>query len=280
MNYRRILTIQDISCVGQCSMTVALPILSACGQETCILPSAVLSTHTGGFSFPAITGLTEFLPEAKTHWQKESIAFDAIYTGYLGSTELIRRTEEIIRSMIIPGGKIIVDPAMADHGKLYSGFDQAYVDSMRGLCAKADVILPNITEAAMLTGMEYREGYEEAYILSLVEKLHAMGAKYVVLTGVGSSEQNTGVLISGGGEIHRYCHPRLERSYHGTGDIYASAFVGCWMGGKTMVEAAAIAADFACKCIEMTMDDESHWYGTKFETALPYLIQRLYGAQD
>ena len=258
-------------------MTVALPILSACGQETCILPSAGLSTHTGGFSFPAITGLTEFLPEAKTHWQKESIAFDAIYTGYLGSTELIRRTEEIIRSMIIPGGKIIVDPAMADHGKLYSGFDQAYVDSMRGLCAKADVILPNITEAAMLTGMEYREGYEEAYILSLVEKLHAMGAKYVVLTGVGSSAQDTGVLISGGGEIHRYCHPRLERSYHGTGDIYASAFVGCWMGGKTMVEAAAIAADFACKCIEMTMDDESHWYGTKFETALPYLIQRLYG---
>lgn len=276
MYYSRILTIQDISCVGQCSMTVALPILSACGQETCILPSAVLSTHTGGFSFPAITGLTDFLPAAMDHWKKENIAFDAIYTGYLGSTQLIERTEEILAAMVVPGGKIIVDPAMADHGKLYAGFDQAYVEAMARLCTKADVILPNVTEAAMLTGTEYREAFDEGYILTLAEKLHALGAKYVVLTGVGSGPEDTGVLVSGGGEVHRYSHTRLSRSFHGTGDIYASAFVGCWMGGKSMAEAAAIAADFACKCIEKTMDDESHWYGTKFETALPWLIRRLY----
>lgn len=277
MHYSRILTIQDISCVGQCSMTVALPILSACGQETCILPSAVLSTHTGGFSFPAITGLTDFLPEAMQHWQAEQITFDAIYTGYLGSTELIRRTEEILTATVAPGGKIIVDPAMADHGKLYTGFDQAYVEAMAHLCAKADVILPNATEAAMLTGTPYREDFDEGYIRTLTEKLHALGAKYVVLTGVGSCAEDTGVLVSGGGNVYRYSHPRLPRSYHGTGDIYASVFTGCWMGGKTMEDAAAIAADFACKCIEKTIDDESHWYGTKFETALPYLIHRLYG---
>ncbi len=277
MKYNRILTIQDISCVGQCSMTVALPILSACAQETCILPSAVLSTHTGGFSFPAIQGLADFLPATMAHWKKENISFDAIYTGYLGSVELIRRTEEILSAMVAPGGKIIVDPAMADNGKLYTGFDQAYAAAMGELCARADVVVPNVTEASILTGMEYREDYDEEYILALVEKLHTMGARHVILTGVGYEPGETGVLISGEGQQFHYRHPRLPKSFHGTGDIYASAFVGSWMGGKTMVEAASIAADYACKCIECTMDDPSHWYGTKFETALPWLVRRLFG---
>ncbi len=277
MNYTRILTIQDISCVGQCSMTVALPILSACGQETCILPSAVLSTHTGGFSFPAIQDLTDLFPRAMAHWQQEGIAFDAVYTGYLGSVELIERTEQIISAMVLSGGKVVVDPAMADNGKLYTGFDHAYAKAMGQLFAKADVVLPNVTEAAILTGMEYRETYDEAYILELVDRLHKLGAKNVVLTGVGYEPGQTGVLISENGVRFHYRHPRLVKSFHGTGDIYASAFMGCWMGGKSMVEAASIAADYACKCIEQTMDDDAHWYGTKFETALPWLLHRLYG---
>ncbi len=276
MNYRRILTIQDISCVGQCSMTVALPILSACAQETCILPSAVLSTHTGGFSFPAIRSLADFLPDTMAHWEKENISFDAIYTGYLGSIELIRCTEDIVAAMVTPGGKIIVDPAMADNGKLYPGFDLAYAAAMSQLCGRADVVLPNVTEAALITGMEYRETYDEAYIHTLVKKLHALGAKHVVLTGVGYEPGQTGVVVSGGETYFHYRHPRLSKSFHGTGDIYASAFVGSWMGGKSMEDAAAIAADFACKCIENTMDDPSHWYGTKFETALPWLIRHLF----
>ena len=277
MEYKLILTIQDISCVGQCSMTVALPVLSACGQETCILPSAVLSTHTGGFTTPAVKDLTEMLPHIQSHWQKEHIAFDAIYTGYLGSTGQIAYVEDIISTMTAPGGKIIVDPAMADHGKLYKGFDQSYMDAMAGLCRKAHVVLPNLTEACMLTGCEYREVYDEAYITHVVGKLHDLGIPCVVLTGVGYRSGETGVLISSREGIHTYHHPKVARGYHGTGDLFAAAFVGGWMGGKPMNEAAQIAADFVCQCIRNTACDESHWYGVKFETALPYLIQRLYG---
>ena len=275
MNYRRILTIQDISCLGQCSMTVALPILSACGQETCILPSAVLSTHTGGFSMPNIRDLTDDLPAVQAHWQKERIAFDAIYTGYLGSARQADYVKDIFETMTVPGGKIIVDPAMADHGKLYKGFDDAYVDAMRGVCRKADVIMPNMTEACLLTGCEYRETYDEPYVALVLEKLHALGIPCVILTGVSYREGETGVLISTAGDRYYYRHRKLSKSYHGTGDIYASAFVGAWIGGKTMEDAAAIASDFVCRCIENTVGDENHWYGVKFETALPYLIGRL-----
>lgn len=275
MEYKRVLTIQDISCVGQCSLTVALPILSACGQETCILPSAVLSTHTMGYSFPTVRDLTNDFPGIQAHWQKEHIAFDAIYTGYLGSTEQVAYVADILRTMTVPGGKTIVDPAMADNGKLYPAFDQAYVDAMRGLCSAAEVVVPNLTEACFLTGCTYQETYNEAYIMDVVAKLHALGTSCVVLTGVGYIPGETGVLISTADGIHYYRHMKLSRSYHGTGDVYASAFVGAWMSGKSMTDAAEIAADYVCKCIENTVSDASHWYGVKFETALPYLIDRL-----
>lgn len=275
MNYKRILTIQDISCVGQCSLTVALPILSACGQETCILPSAVLSTHTMGYSFPYIRDLTPDIPDLQKHWQKENILFDTIYTGYLGSTQQVAMVENILETMVAQGGKTVVDPAMADHGKLYPAFDMAYVEAMKGLVSKADVVVPNLTEACFLTGCTYQERYDNAYIMDVVAKLHALGTKWVVLTGIAFEEGMTGVLISGEDTVDHYVHPKIPKNFHGTGDVYASAFVGSWVSGKTMNDAARIAADYTCKCIENTIDDESHWYGVKFETALPYLIQRL-----
>ena len=274
MAYKRILTIQDISCVGQCSMTVALPILSACGHETCILPSKLLSTHTGGFGKPAVRDLTDSMTDIQAHWQSAGITFDAIYTGYLGSVEAIQAARQIMDTMLAPGGKRIVDPAMADHGRLYSGFDDSYAMAMKDLCLSSDVMLPNITEAAMLTGLPYRDCCDEGYVQEL---LAALGGRDVILTGVGYHPEETGAAVRCGGEVHHYGHKRFARSYHGTGDIFAACFTGAWMRGKSMEVSVQIAADVTCRCIENTYHDPAHWYGVKFETGLPYLIECLAG---
>ena len=275
MSYHKILTIQDISCVGQCSLTVALPILSAAGQETCILPSAVLSTHTAGFTGFTVRDLTEDIPAIADHWEKERICFDAVYTGYLGSTEQIAHVRDIIRRLSAPGALAIVDPAMADNGRLYPAFDMAYVEAMKELAFSADIILPNITEACFLTGMEYRERYDEAYITELTDRLTAAGAKTVVLTGVGYREDRTGVLVQDRNERRYYEHRRIRKGSHGTGDVYASAFVGALLNGKNSYEAAVIAADYTVLCIEATQGDPEHWYGVKFEAELPAYMKML-----
>ena len=272
MAYRRILTIQDISCVGQCSMTVALPILSACGHETCILPAAVLSTHTGGFGKPAVTNLTDSMDAIWRHWQREGILFDAIYTGYLGSIAAINAASQIMDTLLAPDGKIIVDPAMADHGKLYSGFDSAYAVEMKNLCLRADVMLPNITEAAMMTGMTYMDSVDEVYVRELLNRL---GGKDVVLTGVVFAPDDTGAAIRSNGEVSFYTHQRVGASYSGTGDIFASAFTGAYLQDKSITDAVQIASNYTLQCIRNTFDQPAHWYGVKFETALPYLIDQL-----
>ena len=275
MAYPKILTIQDISCVGQCSLTVALPIISACGVETCILPSAVLSTHTAGFSGFTFRDLTDDMPDISRHWQKENIKFDGIYTGYLGSTKQIGYVIDIIKNHNKDGAKAIIDPAMADNGKLYPLFNQEYVEAMKGLCACADYVVPNITEAAFLTDMEYKTEYNRAYIDEMVEKLVALGAKNVILTGVSYRAGYTGIVVFENGEYNYYEHEFLPNSCHGTGDIYASAFTGALVRGKSAFEAAKIAADYTVECIKQTAAEENHWYGAKFEPALKTLIEML-----
>lgn len=272
MAYKRILTIQDISCVGQCSLTVALPILSACGHETCILPSAVLSTHTAGFKGFTFRDLTDDMTGISDHWEKEGIKFDAIYTGYLGSARQIDIVKMMARRHLAEDGLLIVDPAMADNGKLYPGFDSAFVEEMKKLTFAGDVILPNITEACLVTGTEYKETYDEAYIKGLIEKCAESGAKTVVLTGVGYDPEHTGVVVYENGEMQYYRHKRLTKSCHGTGDVYSSAFVGAYMQGKSIYDAARLAADYTVHCMENTLSDPDHWYGVKFETALSDLI--------
>lgn len=275
MNYPKLLTIQDISCVGQCSLTVALPILSACGAETCILPSAVLSTHTAGFSGFTVRDLTADMPGIAAHWRKEGILFDAIYTGYLGSTEQIGYVQDIFNTLRKEGAKTFVDPAMADNGVLYGAFDMTYANAMKPLCFGADVILPNLTEACLLTDMPYRETYDEAYISEILDKLRASGAKTVILTGIGYKEGRTGVVVAENDNVQYYEHKKIAKGCHGTGDVYASAFVGAYLQGFPAYEAAKLAADYTVLCIEKTQGDESHWYGVKFETAIPELIDSL-----
>lgn len=275
MDYKRILTIQDISCVGQCSLTVALPILSACGLETAILPSAVLSTHSVGFRDFTFRDLTEDIPAIQHHWQQEGIRFQAVYTGYLGSARQIEMVKDICQNLLVPGGKKIVDPAMADRGELYPVFDMDFVQEMKKLVGEGDIVLPNITEASLLTDTEYREEYDEEYICSLVDGIHRLGAGTVVLTGVSYDAQSTGVLVSEQGKQTYYRHELLDRGCHGTGDVYASSFVGAYMHGKTVPEAARIAADYTLACIKNTLDDPDHWYGVKFEPVLGELIDAL-----
>lgn len=275
MDYKKILTIQDISCVGQCSLTVALPILSACGLETCILPSAVLSTHTAGFSGFTFRDLTDDIPAIEDHWIKEGIRFSAIYTGYLGSTRQIDMVAHIMSSTGTDNCVKVVDPAMADNGKLYPAFDHAFVQAMKGLCAKADYVVPNITEACFLTGTLYKEEYDRAYIDGLLDGLTSIGCKNVILTGVSYRPGKTGIVVFENGVYTYYEHEKLPNSCHGTGDIYASAFVGALMRGKSAYDAAAIAAQYTMACIRETAKLDNHWYGAAFEPVLGKLIDLL-----
>lgn len=273
--YKRLLTIQDISCVGQCSLTVALPVISACGVETCVLPSAVLSTHTAGFSGYTFTDLTEDMPAISKHWEKENIKFDAIYTGYLGSAKQIEYVKDIFKANGKENSIKIVDPAMADNGKLYPGFDMAFVEEMKGLCKTADYVVPNLTEACFLTGVEYKTTYDKEYIDEIVEKLKNLGCKNIIFTGVSYNQGKTGVAVIEGDSYLYYEHDLLPNSCHGTGDIYASAFAGALTRGISAYESAKIAADFCVECIKETAKEENHWYGAKFETVLGKLIKML-----
>ena len=272
MNYKKILTIQDISCVGQCSLTVALPIISACGIETCVPPSAVLSTHTAGFKGFTFRDLAGDMPAINQHWVKEGIKFDGIYTGYLGSAEQVDYVKNIAKTTLKDGAPVIVDPAFADGGKLYPIFDQAYVDKMKELVPISDYIIPNLSEACFLTDTEYKTEYDEEYIKSVCHKLLDMGAKTVVLTGASFEEGTTGICVISKESYYYYKHEFLPNSCHGTGDIYASSFVGALINGKSAEESAKIAGDYTVLCIKATAGDKEHWYGAKFEPCLGDLI--------
>ena len=263
MAYPRVLTIQDISCVGQCSMAVALPILSACGLETCLLPTALLSTHTGGFGKPAVVHFDERLTEIWHHWKECGITFDGILVGYLGSVQAVETAGQILEELLAPGGVAIVDPVMGDHGKLYSGFDETYVQAVKKLCAQADVLLPNETEVRLLTGRDDEEDPKRL--------LSALGCPCVVLTGVEEGPDAIGVHIWQEGQLSCHTHPRIPQNFHGTGDIFAAVLTGALLQGRTLTQAAAAAADFTYRCIADTAANPAHWYGVKFEPLLPLL---------
>ncbi len=275
MSYKRVLTIQDISCVGQCSMTVALPILSACGHETAVLPSAILSTHTAGFTGYTVRDLAADMPAIGKHWQQSQIAFDALYTGYLGSAQQVDYVLDIMKNCLKEGGNAFIDPAMADNGKLYPGFDDHYVLAIKRLCQKADYILPNITEACLLTGIAYQETYNRDYIDALLAALKEQVCENIILTGVSYAKDKTGIEVVENGQRNYYEHIRLPNSCHGTGDIYSSAFVGAMLRGKSAYTSAKIAGDYTVSCIAVTADCPEHWYGAKFEPVLGQLIRAL-----
>lgn len=271
---KRVLTIQDISCLGKCSLTIALPVISALGSETVILPTAVLSTHTMFKNFTC-KDLSDQIEPIAAHWKSEGVAFDAIYTGYLGTVEQIDQIKELFHSFRGENTMIIVDPVMADNGKLYPAFDMDYVRKNAELCKEADIIVPNITEAALMTGMEYREEYDEAYIREMLERLNELGAGIAVLTGVSLEKGRTGVMgyERRTGEYYVYQNQRIDASYHGTGDLFSSTCVGEIMRGKDWRDAMRIAADYTAHTIEVTLrSPDKPWYGVDFEATIPELI--------
>ena len=274
---KRIVTIQDISCVGKCSLTVALPIISAMGIETAIIPTAVLSTHTMFQNF-TVKDLSDQIEPIAAHWKNENFKFDAVYTGYLGSFEQIDLMKEFFDQFKSESNILFVDPAMADNGKLYPAFDEAFAKHMATLCAKADIIVPNITEAAFMTGMEYRSEYDEEYVKEMLRRLSDLGAKISILTGVSFEEGKTGVMgyDKEKDEYHYYAHNKLAQSFHGTGDIFSSTCVGAMMNGLDWKDAVAVAADYTAECIRVTLEDpEKPWYGVNFEQAIPYLLKKI-----
>ena len=272
---KRVLTIQDISCLGKCSLTIALPVISALGAETVILPTAVLSTHTMFKGFTC-KDLSDQIGPITSHWKSEGVAFDAIYTGYLGTAEQIDQVKGLIRDFRRPGTCVIIDPVMADNGRLYPAFDMAYVRKNAELCAVADIIVPNLTEAALMTGMEYRERYDESYIRQLLTRLSELGAGISVLTGVSLEEGKTGFMgyDRASGTYHAYQNRRIDAAYHGTGDLFSSTCVGEIMKGLDWRDAMRIAADYTAHTIEVTLNDPKQpWYGVDFEATLPDLMR-------
>ena len=272
---KRILSVQDISCVGQCSLTVALPIISACGVETAILPSGLLSTHTAGFKNFTVMSTTGEFPKIIEHWKSEGITFDGVYTGYILGDQ-IDYVKDICA--LFNKGLKIIDPVMADNGTFYYGFDREFARKMGSLCQGADVILPNLTEAAfLLDKIPVLSGYDKSFVEATVRELsNKFAVKTVVLTGVSFDDAKLGVACydQTNDTTEYYFTERVLQNFHGTGDIYSSAFVGALMNGFTPFSSAKIAADFTVEAMKLTLPDkDKHWYGVFFESALKDLVK-------
>ena len=272
---RRIAVIQDLSCIGRCSLAVAMSVIPVLGVETAVIPTAILSSHTAFSSFTFV----DFTKEAEDiidHWKRQEFTFDAIYIGYLGSVDLIRMTQRFIRTFRGENTFVILDPAFGDHGKLYTGFDMRYVDELKKLCAEADVILPNVTEACFLLGEDFSEGIPcSRMLMERAGELLTGRLKNVLITSCSFSENEISLACVGENPFV-YSHERLSLSMHGTGDLFASVFSGLVTRGWRIEAAARLAADFTSDCISYSMKkSDRRWYGVEYEGMLPELIRRI-----
>ncbi len=266
----RVLAINDISCVGKCSLSVSLPILSACGVTCDVLPTAILSTHTGGFSGYTFRDLTSDIPDILRHWKSLGICFDFIYSGYLGSEEQIALVSQIKKDFLVKGGKFIVDPVMGDSGELYAGFNESYVEKMRELCREADYILPNLTEACYLANVPYPE-----FSTDVLEKLKTLCRRPIV-TGI-KEKENILVAYNGKtGQMETYSSENVEGFFCGAGDVFASAFVGALAKGKSETQAIVLAADFTTAAIRRSAKEvPDKRYGLNFEAEIFTFLKNL-----
>ncbi|MGI6537053.1 MAG: pyridoxamine kinase [Caldicoprobacterales bacterium] len=276
---KRVAAVHDISCFGRCSLTVALPIISAAGIECAVVPTAVLSTHTGGIDGYTFHDLTDEIMPIVSHWNSLNLEFDAIYTGYLGSFKQLQIVENLFDLLSTEETLRIVDPVMADNGVLYKTFPSDFPRGMRKLCTKADVIIPNITEAVFMLDEPYQEGpYTEEYIESLLKKLSNIGARQIVLTGVYFDEKllGTATYDRKTNQVDYYFENRIEGYYHGTGDVFGSSLVAALLNGFDLPSAAEEAVRFTVGSIARTKAAGTDIrFGVDFENGLLELAGRL-----
>lgn len=280
MSAPRVAAIHDLSCFGRCSLTIVMPVLSAMGVQCCPLPTALLSTHTGGFQGNTFLDLTDQMRPVAAHWKAEGVTFDAVYTGFMGSREQMALTEQLIRDFRRPGCRIIVDPVMGDHGKAYRTYTPEMCRAMAELAALADVITPNATEAALLLGEEYKSLRldREADCRRWCEALSLEGRRSVVLTGVSFGEDTVGAACfeRDTGLTEFAAAPLVSGQFHGTGDLFASILSGALVRGQPLAEAARLAAEFTSRCVRRTWEaDVSRREGVDFEPLLWRLGQRM-----
>lgn len=270
----RVLAINDISCVGKCSLTVALPVVSACGVTCDVLPTALLSTHTGGFEGYTFRDLSDEIPAVLKHWESLGLTFDFIYSGYLGNVSQIETVREIKRRFLKRNGKFIVDPVMGDGGKLYAHFDFHFVEKMRVLCEEADFILPNVTEACLLAGENYPLSIERLPAEKIVGILRSPHICPIV-TGVEEGEENA-VYYGEANGVSRYALPHAKGFFHGAGDVFAAAFTGCLARGKSKKKAIELAANFTTAAIFRTAKaGGDSRYGLLFEEEIFNFLKEL-----
>lgn len=276
---QRVAAIHDISGFGKCSMTVVLPILSAAGIEVVCMPTAVLSTHTGGFEGFTYRDLTEDLPAITEHWKSLDLHFSSIYSGFLGSPEQVDIVSNFMDTFNSDNTLVYVDPVMADEGELYSVFDDHMVDKMRELCEKADLLLPNITEACFLLKQPYRHGpYTRDYIEKIVRGLSDMGPEKVVLTGVYFDNEKLGAACYDRAEdkVEYAFSEKVPGQFHGTGDIFGSFCLAALLNGKSLLDSTQFAVDLTTDCILRTVARETNRReGVDFEGVLPEMMERL-----
>ena len=262
---KRIVVMQDISCLGKCSLTVILPVISAMGVECAVLPTAVLSTHTA-FPSPAVVGLTDFAGQAMNHWESIGARFDGILTGYLANPGQARLAEELMDRFGGTDTKIIVDPAMGDHGKLYSGMVPEMIPAMAALCRRADLCIPNLTEGALMAGLIPEDRADPEYCRQIAEALVSMGCKAVMLTGAEPEPGKIGYYYYDGHQAFCSGIEKQPRSCHGTGDLFAAVIAGAVMRGQTPAEGGNLAMELISASIAATPED-SRW-GVHFEPFL------------
>ena len=266
---KHVLSIQDLSCTGRCSLTVALPILSAMGCRCTVLPTTVLSSHTG-FPNPHRRGLTEHIDPIARHWKSLNMNFDAIGVGYLADPQQAEAVKQVIDTF---PALTVVDPAMGDHGKLYRSITPEQVQAMAGLCRKGNVLLPNMTEAAFLTGIPYREDPDAGYLRELTAGMLSFGADAVVITGVSGKHGTIGFCGKACGEEFSYEAPCIQSQFHGTGDMFAAVLLGSMMAGHDVKAAATLAAGFVERTLAYSGAPTPH--GAEFEKQLPWLWEHI-----